>query len=49
MTIKDAIEILYHEATNEERKYSLEEINKARDHLLCWYAKVVRYIVEKEN
>ena len=29
MTTKEAIDILYHEATNEERKYSLEEIEKS--------------------
>ena len=36
MTIKEAINILYEEATNEERTHSLEEINKARDQLLYW-------------
>ncbi|MBO7695518.1 MAG: hypothetical protein J6T10_23065 [Methanobrevibacter sp.] len=33
MTVKKAIDILYHEATNEERKYSLEEIEKAKETL----------------
>ena len=33
MTTKEAIDILYHEATNEERKYSLEEIEKAKETL----------------
>ena len=33
MTTKEAIDILYHEATNEERKYSLEEIEKAKKQL----------------
>lgn len=33
MTTKEAINILYTEATNEERKYSLEEIEKAKEFL----------------
>ena len=44
MTIKEAINILYEEATNEERTHLLEEINKARDHLLYW-----NDLLEKEN
>lgn len=44
MTIKEAINILYEEATNEERTHSLEEIDKARDHLLYW-----NDLLEKEN
>ena len=35
MTIKESINILYTEATNEERKYSLEEIEKAKETLEC--------------
>lgn len=33
MTAKEAIDILYYEATNEERKYSLEEIEQAKKQL----------------
>jgi len=33
MTTKEAIDILYYEATNEERKYSLEEIEQAKKQL----------------
>ena len=44
MTIKEAINILYEEATNEDRTHSLEEIDKARDYLLYW-----NDLLEKEN
>ena len=33
MTVKKAIKILYHEATNEERTHSLEEIKEAKKQL----------------
>lgn len=35
MTVKEAINILYTEATSEERKYSLEEIKEAKEILEC--------------
>lgn len=44
MTIKEAINILYEEGTNEERTHSLEEIERAKDHLLYW-----NDLLEKEN
>lgn len=44
MTLRNAINILYQEATNEERTHDLNEINQAKEKLLHFVE-----LLEKEN
>lgn len=44
MTLRDAITVLYEEATNEDRTHPLEQINNAKEKLLNFVE-----LLEKEN
>ena len=49
MTIKEAINILYEEATNEERTHSLEEIEKAKELLTKEHQEVFFFFSQRKE